>query len=60
VFPSPKSQSTVRDTGVWSLGRTHIRWRPSKMGQSFSVPHFQLCSSPCGFQCCVPWSLGYF
>jgi cell division cycle 20-like protein 1 (cofactor of APC complex) len=25
VFPSPKSQSTVRDTGVWSLGRTHIR-----------------------------------
>ncbi|XP_024369884.1 protein FIZZY-RELATED 1 [Physcomitrium patens] len=25
VFPSPKSQSAVRDTGVWSLGRTHIR-----------------------------------
>ncbi|KAH7447391.1 hypothetical protein KP509_01G104700 [Ceratopteris richardii] len=25
VFPSPKSQSVVRDTGVWSLGRTHIR-----------------------------------
>ncbi|KAG0592589.1 hypothetical protein M758_1G258300 [Ceratodon purpureus] len=25
VFPSPKSQNAVRDTGVWSLGRTHIR-----------------------------------
>ncbi|GLJ45281.1 hypothetical protein SUGI_0953020 [Cryptomeria japonica] len=25
VFPSPKSQSTIRDTGVWSLGRTQIR-----------------------------------
>jgi cell division cycle 20-like protein 1 (cofactor of APC complex) len=25
IFPSPKSQSAVRDTGVWSLGRTHIR-----------------------------------
>lgn len=25
VFPSPKSHSAVRDTGVWSLGRTHIR-----------------------------------
>ncbi|MCO5577173.1 hypothetical protein L7F22_030997 [Adiantum nelumboides] len=26
VFPSPKSQSAVRDTGVWSsLGRTNIR-----------------------------------
>ena len=25
VFPSSKSQNTVRDTGVWSLGRTHIR-----------------------------------
>jgi len=25
VFPPPKSQSTVRDSGVWSLGRTQIR-----------------------------------
>uniref|UniRef100_A0A0C9RQJ4 TSA: Wollemia nobilis Ref_Wollemi_Transcript_1927_2333 transcribed RNA sequence n=1 Tax=Wollemia nobilis TaxID=56998 RepID=A0A0C9RQJ4_9CONI len=25
VFPSPKSQSTIRDTGIWSLGRTQIR-----------------------------------
>ncbi|KAJ7539437.1 hypothetical protein O6H91_11G092700 [Diphasiastrum complanatum] len=25
VFPSPKSQNAVRDTGIWSLGRTHIR-----------------------------------
>eukprot|EP01018_Ginkgo_biloba_P012675 Gb_09588 [translate_table: standard] len=25
VFPSPKSQNSVRDTGVWSSGRTHIR-----------------------------------
>eukprot|EP00249_Psilotum_nudum_P013438 c24334_g1_i3 orf=767-2278(-) len=25
VFPSPKSESTVRDIGVWSLGRTNIR-----------------------------------
>ncbi|GLJ40960.1 hypothetical protein SUGI_0847770 [Cryptomeria japonica] len=25
IFPSPKSQSTVRDSGVWSLGRTQIR-----------------------------------
>ncbi|KAJ7548117.1 hypothetical protein O6H91_08G118500 [Diphasiastrum complanatum] len=25
VFPFPKSQSAVRDTGIWSLGRTHIR-----------------------------------
>lgn len=25
VFPFPKSQSAVRDSGVWSLGRTHIR-----------------------------------
>ena len=25
VFPPPKSQSTVHDSGVWSLGRTQIR-----------------------------------
>ncbi|XP_031486960.1 protein FIZZY-RELATED 3 [Nymphaea colorata] len=25
VFPSAKSQAQVRDSGVWSLGRTHIR-----------------------------------
>ncbi|XP_024373565.1 protein FIZZY-RELATED 3 [Physcomitrium patens] len=25
VFPSPKSQSVVRDNEVWSLGRTYIR-----------------------------------
>ncbi|XP_024527053.1 protein FIZZY-RELATED 1 [Selaginella moellendorffii] len=25
VFPSPKSQNAVRDSGMWSLGRTHIR-----------------------------------
>eukprot|EP01018_Ginkgo_biloba_P033623 Gb_41288 [translate_table: standard] len=25
IFPSPKLQGSVRDTGVWSLGRTQIR-----------------------------------
>lgn len=25
IFPSPKSQSAVHDSGLWSLGRTHIR-----------------------------------
>lgn len=25
IFPSPKSQSAVHDSGLWSLGRTQIR-----------------------------------
>ncbi|ERN07934.1 hypothetical protein AMTRI_Chr08g162110 [Amborella trichopoda] len=25
IFPSAKTQTPVRDTGIWSLGRTHIR-----------------------------------